>query len=192
MVVYMIYTNYYVESLISVLKRYSAPISFKVNVDALIGEKYAELSISDAVDGEFKEIKNVVSGFVEIHLIPIYATDVEMKLTDIDLNHDNDKTVVLSDSTPYLIVLPYDADNGVKAECDSDGNAEIVGSIIEFLDIDVSGDGYISEKSFLEFGNVEVTVYESDDELKVVDLLKHSGLTNATASEIKGGLNGEC
>lgn len=188
----MIYTNYYVESLISVLKRYSAPISFKVNVDALIGEKYAELSISDAVDGEFKEIKNVVSGFVEIHLIPIYATDVEMKLTDIDLNHDNDKTVVLSDSTPYLIVLPYDADNGVKAECDSDGNAEIVGSIIEFLDIDVSGDGYISEKSFLEFGNVEVTVYESDDELKVVDLLKHSGLTNATASEIKGGLNGEC
>lgn len=182
----MLYSNYYVESLSAVLKRYSAPITFKVKVDALIGEKYAELIISDAVDGEFKEIKNIVSAFVEIHLIPVYATDVKMKLTDIDLNHEYDKTVTLSAESPYLITLKYDVDNGVKVETDSDDAAVIVRSIIEFLNIDVSADGYISEKAFLEFENVDVTVYESDDELKVVDLIKSAKFNNADA--VSGGV----
>lgn len=183
---YMLYSNYYVESLSAILKRYSAPISFKIKCDALVGEKYAELSISDAVDGEFKEIKNIVSAFVELHLIPIYATDVKMNLTDIDLNHENDKTVELSAESPYLITLPYDVDKGVKAETTSDDAAVIVGSIIEFLNIDVSADGYISEKAFLEFDNVEVTAYEIDDEIKVVDLLKSAKYDNADA--VSGGV----
>ena len=172
-VIYMLYSNYYVESLSAVLKRYSAPISFKVKIDALIGETFAE-------------INNKIVSFVEIHLIPIYATDVKMKLTDIDLNHENDKTVELSAESPYLITLPYDIVKGVKAETSSDDAAVIVGSIIEFLDIDVSGDGYISEKAFLEFDNVEVTAYEIDDELKVVDLLKPAKYVDADA--VSGGV----
>lgn len=170
---YMLYTNYYVESLSAILKRYSAPISFKIKTDALIGETYAE-------------INNKIVSFVELHLIPIYATDVEMKLTDIDLNHENDKTVVLSGESPYLITLSYDVDKGVKAETTSDDAAVIVGSIIEYLDIDVSADGYISEKAFLEFNNVDITVYEIDDELKVIDLLKPAKYDNADA--VSGGV----
>ena len=68
---YMLYRNYYVESLLSVLKRYSAPVTFKVKVDALIGEKYDEISTAIAIDDNFKEIENTVVAFVEIHLIPI-------------------------------------------------------------------------------------------------------------------------
>lgn len=173
MVMYMLYTNYYVESLSAILKRYSAPISFKIKTDALIGETYAE-------------INNKIVSFVELHLIPIYATDVKMKLTDIDLNHENDKTVVLSGESPYLITLSYDVDKGVKAETTSDDAAVIVGSIIEYLDIDVSADGYISEKAFLEFNNVDITVYEIDDELKVIDLLKPAKYDNADA--VSGGV----
>ena len=186
---YMLYRNYYVESLLSVLKRYSAPVTFKVKVDALIGEKYDEISTAIAIDDNFKEIENTVVAFVEIHLIPIYATDVKVKLTDIDLNHDNDKIITLSAESPYLITLAYDINKGVKTECGSDDHAAIVGSIIKFLDIDVSADDYISEKSFLEFDNVEITVYENDDELKVVDLTKTAKCDNAVA--VSGGVANE-
>lgn len=185
----MLYRDFYVEPLISVLKRYSAPVTFKIKCDALVGETYDELSISTGVDGGFKEIKNVVSAFVELHLIPVYATDIKMKLTNIDLIHELDKTVSLSAESPYLITLKYDVDKGVNLESDS---PELIDAIIEYLDIDVSGDGYISEKAFLEFENVDVTVYEIDDELKVVDLTKSVNFNGVTASEIKGGLNGEC
>lgn len=184
----MLYSNYFVESLSAVLKRYSAPISFKVEVDALIGETFTELESSVAVDDEFKEIKNTVVSFVEIHLIPIYATDVKMKLTNIDLNHELDKTVILSAESPYLITLNYDVDNGVKVETTSDDAAVIVGSIIEYLKIDVSADGYISEKDFLEFNNVDVTVYEIDDELKIVDLTKSAAFSNADVVSGGGGV----
>ena len=182
----MLYTNYYVESLISVLKRYSAPITFKIKCDALIGETYDELKISTAVDGEFKEIKNTVVSFVELHLIPVYATDVKMNLTDIDLNHDNDKSVVLSGESPYLITLKYDIDKGVKLECDL---PELIDTIVKYLAIDVSADGYISEKGFLEFNGVEVTVYEIDDELKVVDLTKSVKFDDADV--VSGGVVSE-
>ena len=112
-----------------------------------------------------------------------------MKLANIDLIHELDKTVSLSAESPYLITLKYDVDKGVNLESDS---PELIDAIIEYLDIDVSGDGYISEKAFLEFENVDVTVYEIDDELKVVDLTKSVNFNGVTASEIKGGLNGEC
>ena len=191
MVIHMLYRNYYVESLLSVLKRYAAPVTFKVKVDALIGERYDEISVSEFIDGEFKETKNDIVAYVELHLIPVYATDVKMKLTDIDLNHENDKSVVLSDESPFLITLSYDVNKGVGLSVWNQYKP-LIQSIVDYLDIDVSADGYISEKAFLEFENVEVTLYEIDDELNVVDLTKTINFNGVTASEIKGGLNGEC
>ena len=185
----MLYNDFYIESLISVLKRYSAPITFKIKCDALVGETYSEITVKEFVDGEFKETKKDIAAFVELHLIPVYATDVKMNLVNIDLNHELDKTVSLSADSPYLIRLKYDVNKGVNLESDL---PELIDAIVEYLDIDVSGDGYISEKAFLEFENVDVTVYEIDDELKVVDLTKTINLNGVTASEIKGGLNGEC
>ena len=187
----MLYNNYYVESLSAVLKRYAAPVTFKIKSDALIGETYSEIKSAAAIDGEFKEIKNKIVSMVELHLIPVYATDIKMILTNIDLEHEYDKTITLSTDSPYLITLAYDVDKGVKVECDSDDAAVVVRSIIEFLNIDVSGDGYISEKSFLEFDNVEITVYESDNKVNVVNLTNGSKYYD---SNVKSGgvINGKC
>lgn len=187
----MLYRGFYVESLISVLKRYSAPVTFKIKCDALIGEFFDEIIVEEFINGEFKETKKDICAFVELHLIPVYANDVKMKLTNIDLIHELDKTVSLSAESPYLITMNYDINKGVNLSVWNEYQP-LINAIVEYLDIDVSADGYISEKAFLEFENVDVTVYEIDDELKVVDLTKTINFNGVAASEIKGGLNGEC
>lgn len=180
----MLYYGKYVEKLSAILKRYNAPVTFKVKCDALIGESCDEIITSVGTDDGFREISRTECLIVELHLIPVYATDIDMKLTDMDVTTDVD-VVTLSAETPFLIALSYNADKGVDIETADDDDAVVIKSIMEYLNITANADGYISEKAFLEFNNVEVTAYEIDDELKVVDLTKTGRYATADASEIK-------
>jgi len=102
--------------------------------------------------------------------MPVFDNYKEISRTAARMIHENDTVYLTGGSFGYIMLsfLPKDIHYTL---------------VVNNVDI---------AKALRDFENVDVTVYEINDELKVVDLTKTINFNGVTASEIKGGLNGEC